>query len=66
MVKRLVKVRAHAADPLNKTTDDLASAAAILDPSRSQDSGDRKWTRREYTFDIKANFSYFTGRIEKC
>ena len=36
-VMRLVKVKAHAGDPLNEAADTLASAAAELDPSRSQE-----------------------------
>ena len=37
VVTRLVKVKAHAGDPLNEAADTLASAAAESDPSRSQD-----------------------------
>ena len=37
VVMRLVKVMAHAGDPLNEATDALAFAAAELDPTRSQD-----------------------------
>ena len=34
---RLVKVKAHAGDPLNEAADTLASDAAELDPSQSQE-----------------------------
>ena len=37
VVTRLVKVKAHAGDPLNEAADALASAAAELDPSRPQE-----------------------------
>ena len=37
VVRRLVKVKAHAGGPLNESADALASAAAELDPTRSQD-----------------------------
>ena len=37
VVTRLVKVKAHAGDPLNGAADALASAAAELDPSRPQE-----------------------------
>ena len=37
VITRLVKVKAHAGDPLNEAADTLASAAAELDPSRSQE-----------------------------
>lgn len=37
VVTRLVKVKAHAGDPLNEAADAMASAAAELDPSRPQE-----------------------------
>ena len=37
VVTRLVKVKAHAGDPLNEAADAIASAAAELDPSRPQE-----------------------------
>jgi ribonuclease HI len=40
----LVKVKAHAGDPLNEAADTLASDAAELDPSQSQEVDPRGYT----------------------